>query len=43
MKEVGWLKGLREICGQRRAIPVREEDTRGSDPSFLARIAYLVV
>ena len=43
MEEVDWLKGLHEIYGQRRPIPVREEDTRGSDPSILGRIAYLVV
>ena len=36
-------KGLHEIYGQRRAIPAREEDKRGSDPSILARIAYFVV
>ena len=43
MEEVDWLKGLHEIYGQRRAIPAREEDRRGSDPSILARIAYLVI
>lgn len=43
MEEVDWLKGLHEIYGQRRAMPAREEDTRGSDPYILARIAYLVV
>ena len=42
MEEVDWLKGLHEIYRPRRAIPAREEDTRGSDPSILARIAYLV-
>ena len=40
MEEVDWLKGLHEIYGQRRAIPAT---MRGSDPSILARIAYLVV
>ena len=43
MEEVDWLKGLHEIYRPRRAIPAREEDTRGSDPSILARIVYLVV